>query len=378
MMKTGILSTVACFLLMLSQVVSVEAAQHLSAKLSANPVNYAGSCPAKITFKGRIRASEPGRVQYKFIRSDGANAPVRTINFTQAGSKPVSTTWTLGGASLPSYSGWEAIQIVYPYSEQSKKAHFKVSCKDNTPRKRPDLIVSKINFSPGKPTTSDEITFWVFVKNAGNAKARPSMLSFKVGGESTPQHVKVPALDPGKEFRHQRRVKLAVAQNYQVTAKADSANSVKESNEGNNTMVKRFKVTQAQTAKLPDVVMKGFLKIGKRKREVKWNQTIVLTPADATLISNGKPAFDLYYACREHDGAATGTFKNRIYFNGKLVSSQTAISLTALQIKPIHTQAYLGPQDGKLQIKLDADNDVAESNESNNFHYYVNIEFQGF
>jgi len=138
------------------------------------------------------------------------------------------------------------------------------------------------------------------------------MLSFKVGGESTPQHVKVPALKPGKEFRHQRRVKLTVAQNYQVTAKADSANTVKESNEGNNTMIKRFKVTRAQTAKLPDVGMKGFLKIGKRQREVKWNQTIVLTPADATLISNGK-----------------------------MVSSQTGISLTALQVKSIHIMSIL-------------------------------------
>jgi hypothetical protein len=364
--------------MILGQVVPVGAAQRISATLSADPVRYAGRCPAKITFKGRISASERGRVQYKFIRSDGANAPVQTINFTKAGSKPVSTTWTLGGAGLPSYSGWEAIQIVYPYSVQSNKAHFKVSCQGHTPRKQPDLIVSKINFSPGRPTTSDEITFWVFVKNTGNAKARPSVLSFRVGGESTPQRVKVPTLSPGKEFRHQRKVKLTVAQNYQVTARADAANKVKESNEGNNTTIKRFKVTQAQTAKLPDVGMRGFLKIGKQKREVQWNQTIVLTPADAKLISNGKPAFDLYYTCREYDGVATGTFKNRIYFNGKLVSSQTSISLTALQIRPIHTQAYLGPQDGKLQIKIDADNDVAESDEGNNFNFYVNIRFQGF
>jgi hypothetical protein len=103
-----------------------------------------------------------------------------------------------------------------------------------------------------------------------------------------------------------------------------------------------------------------------------------LTPADATLISNGKPAFDLYYSCREYDGVATGTFKNRIYFNEKPVSAQTSISLDALQIKPIHTQAYLGPQNGKLQIKIDADNDVAEADESNNFAFYVNIKFQGF
>ncbi len=377
-MKARIILTLACILLILSHGMSVEAAQHLSASLSANPVNYAGRCPAKITFNGRISAREPGRVQYKFIRSDGANAPVQTLNFTQAGSKSVSTTWTLGGAGLPSYSGWEAIQIVYPYSVQSNKAHFNMRCKGSAPRKQPDLIVSKINFSPGKPTTADEITFWVFVKNDGSAKAGPSVLSFRVGGETTPQRVKVPALNPGKEFRHQRKVKLSVAQNYQVTANADAAHAVTESNEGNNTTIKRFQVNPAQSAKLPDVGMSGFLKIGKQQREVKWNQTIVLTPADATLISNGKPAFDLYYTCREYNGVAAGTFKNRIYFNAKLVSSQTSISLAASQIRPIHTQAYLGPQDGKLQIKIDADNDVAEADEGNNFSFYVNIKFQGF
>jgi len=49
-----------------------------------------------------------------------------------------------------------------------------------------------------------------------------------------------------------------------------------------------------------------------------------------------------------------------------------------MEIKNVHTQAYLGPQDGKLQIKIDADDEVAESREDNNFHFYVNIKFEGF
>ena len=36
---------------------------------------------------------------------------------------------------------------------------------------KPDLQVSKINFSPGKPWQNEEITFWVFVKNTGPTPA---------------------------------------------------------------------------------------------------------------------------------------------------------------------------------------------------------------
>jgi len=134
---------------------------------------------------------------------------------------------------------------------------------------------------------------------------------------------------------------------------------------------------QPATAK-PDLGMYGFMKIGKNKRQVKWGQSITLTPADATLISNGKPAFEIYYSCREYAGYPGGPFKNKIYFRGDMVSKQTKLYLKPKQIMPIHTQAYLGPQDGRLEIKIDADNDVAESREDNNFHFYVTLRFKGF
>ena len=104
------------------------AAPNITASLTANPTAFSGKCPAVITFNGYITASAPGRVQYKFIRSDNANAPVQTLNFEKAGSLAVSTTWTLGGAALPTYAGWEAIQVIYPQQVQSNKAEFKIQC----------------------------------------------------------------------------------------------------------------------------------------------------------------------------------------------------------------------------------------------------------
>ncbi len=134
--------------------------------------------------------------------------------------------------------------------------------------------------------------------------------------------------------------------------------------------------TEAKTTKT-DLGMYGFLQIGKNKKEVQWNGTITLTPTDATLISGGKPAFEIYYAYREYNGGTASGFNNKIFFNDKLVSQQTNLSVGATEIKPVHTQAYLGPQNGRLQIKIDADNQVSETREDNNFGFYVNVNFEG-
>lgn len=106
----------------------------------------------------------------------------------------------------------------------------------------PDLIVSNINFSPGAPKAGDEITFWVFVKNAGDGPAAESRLRFKVGGESQPPVVDVPALGADEEYRYTRKVTLSVAQTFQATAWADDDDDVAESDEGNNTTAKLFTV----------------------------------------------------------------------------------------------------------------------------------------
>jgi len=393
--KNLIILIMAGVVFLFSQATTAVAAQKITATLTASPKSYSGPCPAVIHFNGKITVTQPGRVQYKFIRSDGASAPVKTLSFNSAGSKTVGTTWTLGGPGLPSYAGWQAIQVVHPYPVKSNKAHFKMSCRDDqsdsrkkpdlrvkftapssavagtdigsqvhlkvwnagsAPAKgtvsagangykvdlmlstdtivppgpatyspnfhedvlllggrvsitqtlspgqsktypvgagipadappggnylcakvdpankigesnesnnvycrriyikkgtqgsknRPDLVISIINFSPGKPTTADEITFWVFVKNVGTAKAGVSKMSFKVGGETHPPIVNVPALNPGQQFRYDRKLTLRAAHNYLATAKADVGNNVIESNESNNVLSKKFRVTQAR------------------------------------------------------------------------------------------------------------------------------------
>lgn len=114
-----------------------------NAALTANPTNYVGKCPTVITFKGTISARKAGRVQYKFIRSDNAFAPVQTLEFASPGTKPVSTTWTLGGPGFPVQDRWQAIQIVYPTNLQSNKAHFLVKCA-TPPEPKPEITGYKM------------------------------------------------------------------------------------------------------------------------------------------------------------------------------------------------------------------------------------------
>jgi subtilase family serine protease len=106
-------------------------------------------------------------------------------------------------------------------------------------------VISNINFSPGSPRAGDEITFWVFVRNQGSAPAGASTLRFRVGGETYPPETPVPALGPGQEYRHERKVTLNVAQNYLVTATADALDQVSESDEGNNVLTRAFSVAPA-------------------------------------------------------------------------------------------------------------------------------------
>lgn len=127
-------------LLLLSGMATAMAQPVISATVKAMPENYSGKCPATIKFVGRVtvkNVTRPIKIQYKFTRSDGALAPVETLTFDRDGSREVSETWTLGGPGLPSYSGWEAIRIVYPQELDSNRADFSVTCSEEPALKKP-------------------------------------------------------------------------------------------------------------------------------------------------------------------------------------------------------------------------------------------------
>jgi len=228
---------------------AADAAEY-SAHLDASPARYDGKCPGVITFKGSISARRAGRVQYKFIRSDGAFAPVQTLEFAAPGSKPVGTTWTLGGAGLPSYNGWEAIQIVYPASVQSNRASFSLRCRGQTEAQaRPDLVIRSFGLKhwgeckAGRPV----FTFQVTVANIGHAPS-PAIPGKAMVQVKDQHHVNwgngavLGAIAPGGSrtvdvpvyYMQPDPAHMTAAAPHPFRAFADPLHLVNESNEANN------------------------------------------------------------------------------------------------------------------------------------------------
>jgi subtilase family serine protease len=117
---------------------------------------------------------------------------------------------------------------------------------------KPDLVVSIINFSPGNPVVDAEITLWVFVKNLGHVPSGASSVKVKVGGESNPPVIPVPSLNPSQQFKYTKKVTFDRTGNFIVTATADPANDVAETNEGNNVKKRTIRVRPAPK---PDLVI---------------------------------------------------------------------------------------------------------------------------
>lgn len=106
-----------------------RATAQTTSTLNASPADYRGNCPGVITFSGTITSRKAQTITYVFTRSDGATDtnPKRLV-FRTAGTRPVSTTWTMGGAALPYYAGWEAIKVTSPTVVVSNHADFQLRC----------------------------------------------------------------------------------------------------------------------------------------------------------------------------------------------------------------------------------------------------------
>jgi hypothetical protein len=90
---------------------------------------YHGDCPATIGFSGSVTVNGPGIVSYVFTRSDGAvDTVTKTLVFFGAGTKSISSSWTLGGPSLPHTKQWKAVKILAPNALESAHANFEVFC----------------------------------------------------------------------------------------------------------------------------------------------------------------------------------------------------------------------------------------------------------
>jgi hypothetical protein len=131
-MRLSALPVFLCAVMSLS--VAPVSAQTVS--MNASITNTSGpvtSCPVTINFTATISATNWSstanrQVQYKWIRSDGADAPTQTLNFPAGGptTQTVTDTWQLGANG----QRWEAIQISYPPLSNATSNHavFTLTC----------------------------------------------------------------------------------------------------------------------------------------------------------------------------------------------------------------------------------------------------------
>ena len=107
-----------------SAATNASAASVVGVSLRAERLALRSSCPATVDFNGSITMDGPGVVRYTFERSDGATAPIHTLFFPSAGTKAVSTTWTLGR----SYSGYQKLKVLSPNRMESAESRFNLNC----------------------------------------------------------------------------------------------------------------------------------------------------------------------------------------------------------------------------------------------------------
>lgn len=261
---TGLVPHLSCFFALWILTGSMVQSQFAvtGAALSADPASYNGPCPGVIKFNGKIAANGQGEVKYQFIRSDGAIGPVQTLVFSGPGAKPVSTTWTLGGTSLPEFVGWEAIKILSPNPMESNHADFKLLCTNfqqqpTTPTKPGRVkqadITSKRGikvgnkFAPWGGTLKLEKSD-VFLESNGNYAFNISYDVVNTGSVNAGPFANRFRSDMGALITQQTAVSVNASSTEQINTQGylpqgehqykmalDDDNAVAESNEGNNT-----------------------------------------------------------------------------------------------------------------------------------------------
>lgn len=107
---------------------SIEAFRVTAVTAEVSEREFAGFCPHRFIFTGRITVNRAGTVRYRWTRSDGAGAPEQTRVFGAAGTQIVSDYWELGGGMDSFPDRWEAIEVLSPNTVTSNRALFSLRC----------------------------------------------------------------------------------------------------------------------------------------------------------------------------------------------------------------------------------------------------------
>ncbi len=94
----------------------------IQATLAAEPPAYKGPAPAKIIFRGIIKASRPCDVQYRFEHSDGTHSAPQSVRLPRPGPHAVEEARQFASDA----KGWALLRILAPVAAESNQAGFAV------------------------------------------------------------------------------------------------------------------------------------------------------------------------------------------------------------------------------------------------------------
>ena len=177
--------------------------------------------------------------------SSGASVTVQT-----------SSAWpAAAGDKMLSVLADDPDQVTEP-DEANNSSSMSFTVAAAPPAPEPDLVIDSLGLSPTSPADGDSVQFSATVRNIGDASTGGSFtVSFRVNGTVVHSEV-VSTLAAGASVPLQSSAWQATAGDNQVlTVKADDANQVTESNEGNNESAMNFNVAEPPPPDEPDLVI---------------------------------------------------------------------------------------------------------------------------
>ncbi len=215
-----------------------------------------------------------------------------------------------------------------------------------TPAPNPDLTVTNVSWTPSSPNEASTISLTATVNNTGNQTAAASKAGLYLDG-ALKGTVDVPSLAAGASQAISLSIGNLAQGSYAVSARADTAGTVFEQNENNNTANAASNLTVAQ-APGPDLQVTG----------------ITTNPANPAVGS----AVSFTVTVNNRGTTATGvTTVTRLTVGSTVLNTNTASIAAGATVNVAVTGTWTATSGGATITALaDATNLVAETNETNN------------
>jgi hypothetical protein len=213
-----------------------------------------------------------------------------------------------------------------------------------TPAPNPDLVVTDTTWTPANPTETSQVTLSATVRNAGSAAAPATSVNVAIGG-TVVGNAAVGALAAGESATVSVNAGTRPMGTYTVTSTVDPANTVVEQNDANNTYTAPNPLVIAQ-APGPDLEVTG------------------VTPNPPNPAVGASVTFSVSVRNRGTSSAAASV--TRVTVGGTTLSANTG-TIAAGATVSVNAGSWTATSGGAtVTATADANNTVAETNETNN------------